>query len=56
MLRNIGPFHPGMIVMVSKAFIHFDAMVVKQLFVAAHISIFCYIITKSFPYRMVTTM
>jgi hypothetical protein len=49
MLRIMDPFHPGMIVMVGKAFVHFDAMVVEQLFVTAYISIFCCIITKSFP-------
>jgi hypothetical protein len=41
MLGIIGPIYSGMVVMIGKAFIHFNTMIVEQFFIAAYIGIFC---------------
>ena len=44
-----------MIVMISKAILYFDAMIVEQFFIAAYIGILYNIIPKSFSNGMITT-
>lgn len=55
MLSIIGPIHPGMIVMIRKAILYFDAMIVEQFFIATYIDILFYIIMEALSYRMITT-